>query len=349
MARPGGQDLIAARKVEIQAAGLTWDVVESLPVHEDIKRGSGDLAPLFAAYRQSLANLVAEGIITVCYNFMPVLDWTRTDLNVPGRGGGTRLRFSAARMAAFEICMLDRPEAEDTYPPEAIDAGKRWFARASDEDRAALLYAIMSGLPGAVSRYDLEGLHGVIASYDGLGHDDLRANYARFLAEVVPTATDLSLKLCVHPDDPPRDILGLPRIVSTRSDLEWILKTVDAPANGLTLCTGSLGAHPDNDLVAITAAFADRIHFVHLRNVAKSADGSFDESAHLDGDVDLVAVIAELLRAERRTGTDIPFRADHGHALFSDVGKSYQPGYSLFGRVRGLAELRGIVAALSSG
>lgn len=341
------QETIAARRREIEAAGLTWDVVESLPVHEDIKRGTGDLAPLFAAYRQSLANLAAEGIGTVCYNFMPILDWTRTDLAFPVATGGTCLRFSAAHMAAFEVHMLGREAARDEYHPEAIANGDAWFSESTEEDRTALLHAVMSGLPGAVDRYDIDGLRGVLQSYDGLTPDDPRANLSRFLQEVVPAAAELGVKLCIHPDDPPRDILGLPRIVSTEADIEWILKVVDAPENGLTLCTGSLGSHPDNDVTAMARRFGPRIHFVHLRNVTKDPDGSFSESAHLGGDVDMVAVIDELLETEANRAVDLPFRADHGHALLSDASRPVQPGYTLIGRLRGLAELRGVIAAMS--
>jgi len=341
------QDTIAKRRHEIEAADLTWDVVESLPVHEDIKRGTGDLAPLFANYRSSLAHLAAEGIKTICYNFMPVLDWTRTDLAAPAPRGGTCLHFSAAKMAAFELHMLGRTAAADDYHPDAIAAGTRWFEASTPDDRDALLATIMAGLPGAVDRYDIAGLHNVLDSYAGLSHSDLRANLKRFLDEVIPTASELGVNLCIHPDDPPRDILGLPRIVSTTGDIDWIMKAVDAPANGLTLCTGSLGSHPTNDVPAIARAFADRIHFVHLRNVAKGHDGSFTESAHLNGDVDLVAVVHALLKAENTRGVDLPFRADHGHALLTDEQREFQPGYTLIGRLRGLAELRGIIAALS--
>ncbi len=341
------RDAIAARKAEIERAGLTWDVVESLPVHEDIKRGAGDLSGLFDRYRQSLANLAAEGIKTVCYNFMPILDWTRTDLTAPVPGGGTGLLFSAAKMAAFEVHMLGRDGAQEDYDPAALTAGQNWFEHSTQEERDALLAAVMAGLPGAVDTYDIGGLRAVLTSYDGLTHDDLRANLKRFLSEVIPTATELGVHLCIHPDDPPRDILGLPRIVSTADDIDWIMKAFDAPANGLTLCTGSLGSHPDNNVPAIAQTFGARIHFVHLRNVAKQPDGSFLESAHLAGDVNLVAVVDELLQAQTERGTTLPFRADHGHALLHDTGREFQPGYTLIGRLRGLAELRGIIAALS--
>jgi len=341
------QEAIAQRRAEIEQAGLTWDVVESLPVHEDIKRGTGDLTNLFANYRMSLANLASEGIKTVCYNFMPILDWTRTDLAYPNARGGTCLHFSASKMAAFEMHMLGRAGAKDDYHPDAVKAGDAWFHGSTEDDRNALLHSVMAGLPGAVDRFDIAGLQVVLDSYAGLSHDDLRTNLARFLTEVIPTASELGINLCIHPDDPPRDILGLPRIVSTEQDIRWIMQAVDAPANGLTLCSGSLASHSENDVAAIARAFASRIHFVHLRNVSKQTDGSFTESAHLEGDVDLVAVIDELLEAEAKHGVDLPFRADHGHALLSDAERTFQPGYTLIGRLRGLSELRGILAALT--
>lgn len=340
------REAIALRRAEIEVAGFTWDVVESLPVHEDIKRGTGDLDRLFGNYRTSLANLAAEGVKTVCYNFMPILDWTRTDLTAPVARGGSCLHFSAAKMAAFEIHLLERNAAQYDYHPDAVAAGTAWFEASTSAEQDLLLKTIMAGLPGAVDRYDISGLKTVLDSYADLSHDDLRGNLKRFLTEVIPTASELDIKMCIHPDDPPRDILGLPRIASTADDITWIMQAVDTPANGLTLCTGSLGSHPNNDLPAIAQTFANRIHFVHLRNVTKQADGSFTESAHLEGDVDLVAVINELLEAEAKHGADLPFRADHGHALLTDTQRDFQPGYTLIGRLRGLSELRGIIAAL---
>ena len=337
---------VVKRHDEIKATGFTWDVVESLPIHEDIKRGTGDLPLLFANYRQSLANLAADGIKTVCYNFMPILDWTRTDLAAPVANRGTCLRFSAAKMAAFEIHMLGRDKAREDYHPNAILDGDKWFEESSETSRAKLLHAVMSGLPGAVDSYDLDELQAVLQTYTNLSHSDLRGNLSRFLQEVIPTAAELGINMCIHPDDPPCDILGLPRIVSTDQDIHWILQAVDESANGLTLCTGSLGAIVGNDVLAITQSFASRIHFAHLRNVSKDIDGSFEESAHLEGDVDLVPVINEIIKTETKRGVDIPFRADHGHVLLSDVERDFQPGYTLIGRMRSLAELRGVVAAL---
>ena len=346
---------IAARHDQIRAAGFDWVAVESLPVHEAIKRGDGDLAPLFAAYRQSLAHLAAEGIDTVCYNFMPLLDWTRTDLAAPARGGGTCLRFDATRMAAFEIHMLGRAAAEADYSEATCRAAAIWFQSADMQARDDLLSAIMAGLPGAFDRYDIASLKPALASYDGMDRATLRRNYRRFLQEVVPTAEELGLRLCVHPDDPPRNILGLPRIVSTAADLDWVLAAHDSPANGVTLCSGSLGAHPGNDIPAIAARCASRIHFAHLRNVRKDPDGSFEEAAHLDGDTDMVALVRVLLheqdrrRAEGRADHTIPFRPDHGHHLLGDLERDLIPGYPLVGRLRGLAELRGVIAGLSHG
>ncbi len=347
------REVIAARRDEIMAAGFSWVVVESLPIHERIKRGTGDLRQLFANYRQSMANLAAEGIHTICYNFMPLIDWTRTDLAAPVARGGTCLRFSAPKMAAFEIHMLGRRAAEDDYGDDVRREAAIWFQQSTEDDRQVLLHAIMAGLPGAYDRYSISELKVALTGYDGIGRDELRANYRRFLEEVVPAAEDLGMRLCVHPDDPPRDILGLPRIVSNADDIAHILDAVPARANGLTLCSGSLGANPANDVPAIARRFADRIHFAHLRNVRKDPDGSFEEAAHLEGDTDMVALIAALMTEQRRRHAEgradavIPFRPDHGHELLSDIGRGTHPGYPLIGRLRGLAELRGITAALS--
>lgn len=345
---------IAKRRDKIRVAGFEWDVVESLPLHEDIKRGTGDLTSLFANYRQSMANLAAEGVHTICYNFMPLLDWTRTELNSPAANGGTCLRFSAFRMAAFEICMLGRSEAENDYPSDVIAKACEWYVASSEEDQRELLNSIMSGMPGAYDRFDIVGLRRALDTYRGMDAADIRSNYSRFLHEVVPAAQDLGMRLCVHPDDPPRDILGLPRIVSDADDIAWIMRAYDAPANGLTLCSGSLGANPGNDVVDITYKHSDRIHFVHLRNVRKDPDGSFEEAEHLSGDTNIPALCRILLGEEKarksagRLDWQIPFRPDHGHELLTDPQKKTFPGYPLIGRLRGLAELRGVLHALSA-
>lgn len=349
------RDAIATRKAMIAAApgGLHWNVVESLPVHEDIKRGTGDLSHLFDNYRQSLRNLAAEGIKTVCYNFMPLLDWTRTRLDTPLPAGGHSLRFSQVEMAGFEIHMLKRTGAEADYSADVLAEAENWAAGADAAERDRLLTAIMSGLPGAYDRYDVEGLRAALRPWAGISAEELRASLARFLSEVVPTATHLGMRLCVHPDDPPRPLLGLPRIVSNSDDIARIMEMHADIANGLTLCAGSLGANPDNDVPAIAARFAGRIHFAHLRNVRKDPDGSFEEAAHLEGDTDMPALVQTLLReetrrrAQGRTDASIAFRPDHGHALLSDLGRKTHPGYPLIGRLRGLAELRGVIAGLT--
>ncbi len=351
------EDEIGRRKAMIEsdpALGLRWSVVESLPVAEPIKQAQGDLAPLFDNYRQSLRNLAACGVKTVCYNFMPVLDWTRTQLSAPFPGGGTALRFNADEYAAFDCFILARPGAEADHPPALLSRARAWFDRASESDKDRLLANIMAGLPGAYDRYDVPGLRRMLGRYADITREGLRENLARFLREVVPAAEEAGVRLAIHPDDPPRPLFGLPRIVSDADDLDFITQAVDSTANGITLCTGSLGAGPSNDLPAIAARFADRIFFVHLRNVIKEPDGSFMEADHLDGDVDMVAVIATLLReqARRRDAGEpnwrLPFRPDHGHELLDDANRKTHPGYPLIGRMRGLAELRGIMTALAA-
>ena len=273
-------DKITAHQKMIANNGLLdWMVVESLPIHERIKRGDGDLGALFANYRQSMANLASCGIFTICYNFMPLLDWTRTTLDAPVKGGGTALRYDRSEMATFEIFMLERDGAEADYTPEIIDTAKQRFDQMNQSDKDRLLASIMAGLPGAFDRYSIKQLGDELARYSEIDRVSLRANYSRFLHEIIPTAAELGMRLCVHPDDPPRDILGLPRIVSSEADIAWIMDEVDSLANGLTLCSGSLGASSGNDVPQIAKRFADRIHFAHLRNVSKDADGSFQEAS----------------------------------------------------------------------
>jgi mannonate dehydratase len=349
------EDDIAARQKLIasgSASGLRWRVVESLPVHEDIKRGSGALDQLFGVYRSSLRNLARRGLRTICYNFMPILDWTRTQLRAPLPGGGTALRFNAHEIAAFDCYMLRRKDAEAAYAPDVLERAGRWFEGSTPSARDTLLASIMAGLPGAYERYDLPGLHRMLESYHGIDKAALQGNLARFLQEVVPAAEELGIRLCIHPDDPPCPMFGLSRIVSNEADIAFVLQTVVSPANGLTLCTGSLGAGAGNDVPAIAARFAERIGFAHLRNVLKEPDGSFMESDHLGGDVAMVPVIRTLMQAEarRREAGDpdwrIPMRADHGHELLDDGARQTHPGYPLIGRLRGLAELRGAMIAV---
>jgi mannonate dehydratase len=335
------------------ALGLHWAVVESLPVHEDIKLGAGDLEPLFENYRQSLRNLATCGVTTLCYNFMAVLDWTRTQLLAPVESGAMTLRFNIHEVAALDVHMLGRPGAEGDYAEDVLVRAKAWFDASTETSRDALLAAVMAGLPGAYDRYDIPGMRKVLARYDDISHEQLRANLIRFLEAVIPTAEEVGMRMCIHPDDPPRDVFGLPRICTSGDDIAKILDAVPSPSNGLTLCSGSLGANPANDVPAIAQRFADRIHFAHLRNVAKDPDGSFMEAEHLGGDTDMVALVKVLLteearrRAEGRADHVIPMRPDHGMEMLGDAGRGTHPGYPLIGRMKGLAELRGVALALS--
>lgn len=347
---------IEARQALIGAdplMGLRWNVVESLPVHERIKLGDGDLTPLFDNYRQSMRNLAACGVRTICYNFMAVVDWTRTELYHVLPSGGRALRFNAHQFAAFDCFMLRRKDAEADHPPAVLARGRAWFDAAGESDKATLLSTIMAGLPGAFDRYDIPGLRRMLDRYRDITKDDLRSHLARFLREVVPTAEEYGMTLAIHPDDPPRPLMGLPRVASGTGDLAFITGAVASPANGITFCTGSLGAGAHNDVPAMAERFADQIHFVHLRNVAKESDGSFMEAEHLAGDTDMVAVVrAMLLEQKRRRDAGradwrIPFRPDHGHELLDDVGKESFPGYSAIGRLKGLAEIRGVMTAIA--
>jgi len=332
---------------------LRWSVVESVPVHEQIKLAGPDAPQYLAAYRQTLRNLGAAGVTTVCYNFMPVLDWTRTELAHPLPGGATALRFNMHEFAAFDVHMLARPGAAEDYAPDVLDRARHWFAAADPARQNRLLATIMAGLPGAFDRYDIAGLRAMLALYAGVDRGQLRQNLAQFLEAVIPTAEAAGVRMAIHPDDPPRPLLGLPRITSTADDIAFILGAVPSPANGLTLCTGSLGARAATDLPAVARQFASHIYFAHLRNVTKDPDGSFMEAAHLGGDTDMVAVVQILLDEQCRRqqagepAWRIPFRPDHGHALLDDVGKATHPGYPAIGRLRGLAELRGVMAALT--
>jgi mannonate dehydratase len=347
---------IEARKALIAvdpSLELRWNVVESLPVHERVKLGDGDLTTIFDNYRASMRNLAACGIKVICYNFMPIVDWTRTELYHQLPGGGRALRFNAHEFAAFDCFMLKRRGADADYPEAVLTHARDWFERSSQGERDRLISTIMTGLPGAFDRYDVDGLRGMLDRYRGITPEVLYDHLARFLREVVPTAEECGIRLAIHPDDPPRPLMGLSRIVSTATDIERILAAVHSPSNGLTFCTGSLGAGAANDVPDMARCFAERTHFVHLRNVRKEADGSFEEAEHLAGDTDMFAVAEVFLReqARRREAGDsmwrLPFRPDHGHELLDDVGKSSFPGYSAVGRLKGLAELRGLMLGIS--
>ncbi|WP_267398399.1 mannonate dehydratase [Pseudomonas sp. GM_Psu_2] len=342
---------IAERKALIEAAGLSWSVVESIPVHEDIKRGLPGRERYLENYCQSLRNLAQCGIDVVCYNFMPVLDWTRTQLAHRLPDGGWALRFDQDAFAAFDLCILQRDGAEAEYSTAEIERARRYHAGLDDAGRDELVRTLIAGLPGAEEGYTVADLRALLATYSGIDAAQLREHLATFLQAVVPVAEEVGIRLGVHPDDPPRPLLGLPRVVSTAADAQWLLDAVPSPANGLTFCTGSYGVRADNDLVAMARQFAPRIHFVHLRATRREADPrSFHEAHHLDGDVDMVGVIRELVREEHRRARDggarLPMRPDHGHQLLDDQGRRTNPGYSLIGRLKGLAELRGVEQAV---
>ena len=353
---PNGQiwsiDEINQRKQLIEQAGLTWSVVESVPVHEEIKTQTGNYKQWTENYKQTLRNLAQCGIDTVCYNFMPVLDWTRTDLAYQLPDGSKALRFDQIAFAVFELHILKRPGAETVYTEEERQAAKAYYDKMSREEIEQLTRNIIAGLPGAEEGYTLEEFQAQLDRYKAISPEKFRTHLAYFLHEVVPVAQEVGIKLAIHPDDPPRPILGLPRIVSTIEDMQWFVETEPLQANGFTMCTGSYGVRSDNDLVKMTKQFADRIYFAHLRSTCREDNPlSFHEAAHLEGDVDMFNVVKALLDEEyRRLGNGekrlIPMRPDHGHQMLDDLKKKTNPGYSAIGRLRGLAEFRGLELAL---
>ncbi len=348
-------DEIAKRHAEIKAGGLFWDVVESVPVSESVKTQTGDWRTHVDNWKETLRRLSNSGIKTVCYNFMPVLDWTRTDLRWETRHAARAMRFDLTDFVAFDINILKRPDAASDYPEALQDAAVRRFSEMNDAKIAALGRNIGAGLPGSADGYTLEQLLEKLRTYQGITAPKLQANLIDFLSEVVPVAERVGINICAHPDDPPWPLLGLPRILSTEADYAYTLDTVYSRANGMTLCSGSLGARADNDLPVIAERFASRIHFVHLRNVTRDEDSlpcSFFEDEHLEGGTDMVAVIAALLKEEKRRRDEgredheIPMRPDHGQEILDDVTRGAQPGYPAIGRLKGLAELRGIERTL---
>jgi mannonate dehydratase len=348
---PWTAQAIAQRKELIQASGLSWSVVESVPVHEDIKRGGPGRDRWIAAYQESLRNLAANGIDIVCYNFMPILDWTRTDLRYVMPDGSWALRFDQDAFAAFDLFILARAGAAAEYDDADIARARTYYDNLPQAGRELLVRNIIAGLPGSEEAYTLQSLREMLATYADIDAAALRENLGYFLRAVVPVAQEVGVRLAIHPDDPPRPLLGLSRVVSTRADAQWLLDVAPSVANGLTFCTGSFGVRADNDLVAMAQHFAARIYFAHLRSTQREDDPlSFHEADHVGGDVDMVGVIAALVAEERRRDRDggprIPLRPDHGHQLLDDQHRESNPGYSLIGRLKGLAELRGIELAV---
>ena len=347
-------DAIQARQAIIQAAGLTWSVVESVNISEAIKQRGKLWQQHIDNYIATLRNLAACGLRTVCYNFMPVLDWLRTDLEWQLPDGSISMRFEADAIAAFDLFILKRPGAEQDWSDEQQRSAQTRLQQMSESERDLLIRTVLAGLPGTTEIYSLDYVRDAIASYSDIGREGLRANLAEFLRAVCPAAEELGVRLCIHPDDPPRSLLGLPRIASTLDDLQFLLDQAPEQSNGITFCSGSLGVRPDNNLVEMIRQLAPRIRFVHLRSTKReSGRDAFYEAAHLAGDVDIVALITELVREERHRAdagdlTSIPFRADHGNKILTDIGRPSVPGYPAVGRLRGLAELRGVLTAVEA-
>ncbi|TGS09633.1 mannonate dehydratase [Mesorhizobium sp. M2E.F.Ca.ET.209.01.1.1] len=346
-------DAILERKRFIEAAGLTWSVVESIPVHNSIKTGTPERERYAGWYRDTIRALAKAGISTICYNFMPVVDWTRTDLMYRLPTTGYALRFDALDFAAYDVFVLKRPNAEASYSPARLQEAQARLKTLSSEDIDRIERNLIAGLPATERTYNRETMRDALADYAVIGPTELRANLAWFLKEIIPAAEEVGARMCIHPDDPPFSLYGLPRVVSTADDARFIAGTVDSLSNGLTFCTGSYGVRADNDLVAMIEEFGPKIHFAHLRNVTREADGSFYEAEHLEGSTDMAAVILALMKEEARRRKEgrsdwrIPMRPDHGHLLADDIGKTrINPGYSLIGRLKGLAELRGIMRAV---
>ena len=348
------EEEIAKRRGEIERSGLVWPVVESIGVGEEIKTRSGAFRQKIDNYKQSIRNAAHAGVKTFCYNFMAITDWTRTNLNSRLPNGGTALRFDAVDCAAYDLFILKRKGAEADYAPERIEAARARFEAMTPEGAEALERTLIDWLPAREFTYDRSSFRRALAGYSDVGVEAMRENLIAFVREITATAEEEGVRLAIHPDDPAFPIFGLPRVLSTAEDVRKLFAAVPSPACGLTLCAGSFGSNPKNDLVAMAREFGPRVHFVHLRNVKREADGSFFEADHLGGDTDLVALVAELMceekrrRAEGRADAEIPMRPDHGHLLGDDRMKRMNPGYSFIGRLKGLAELRGVMRTVEA-
>ena len=346
-------DEIKAHQDLVRKAGLVWGVVESVPIHEDIKQRIGDFQRYIDNYKKTLENLASCGIYTVCYNFMPVLDWTRTHLYKPLEDGSTALSFEGDAMRAFDLFILKRPQAKDEYTPEEISAARTYFNNLTPEAIEELTKSIIAGLPGAEEGYTLEQFNQRVNAYKHLSKEDLQQHLIRFLQELTPTLESSGVRMCIHPDDPPQPLFGIPRVVSTAEDIDKLFSGAPSIHNGLTFCTGSFGVRPDNDLLAMFTKHANRIHFLHFRSTQRDGKGNFYEANHLEGDVNMYAMVKAALTEEAkrkesgRSDWQIPMRPDHGHQMLDDLNKITNPGYSAIGRLRGLAELRGLALAIS--
>ena len=339
---------ITKRKQEVEAAGLTWKVIESLPVHEDIKRRTGEYETLIENYKESIRNVATCGLEVITYNFMPILDWMRTDVNYELPNGARALYFDKSSFIAFDVFLLKRPGADQDYTPEQIEKARIRLSTMTPEAQEILFRNTLLGLPGSEEQFTPEQILSALKKYEHINATLLREHLHAFLREIVPVAESAGVKLAIHPDDPPYPILGLPRVVSTEEDARALLDAAPSSSNGLCFCTGSYGARADNDLPGMVKRLGQHIHFLHLRNTSRDAEGNFYEACHLEGDTNMAAVVKEIILIMQQTGNSIPMRPDHGHQMLDDLRKKTYPGYSAIGRLKGLAEIRGLEAGIGS-